>query len=67
MKSVSGKEFCKLLRRRGWWLEGIHSSHHKYRHPDGRLAVIPVHRNEALGVGLQVALMKWTSIDKSEL
>jgi predicted RNA binding protein YcfA (HicA-like mRNA interferase family) len=67
MKAVSGKDFCKLLRKRGWTLIGIHSSHHKYRHPDGRLAVVPVHGSTPLKVGLQLALMKLAGIDKSEL
>lgn len=67
MRAVSGKDFGKLLRRRGWTLIDINSSHHKYRHPDGRLAVVPVHSNTPLKVGLQLALMKLAGIDKSEL
>lgn len=67
MKAASGKDFGKLLRKRGWTRIGIHSSHHKDRHPDGRLAVVPVHGNAPLKTGLPLALMKLAGIDKSEL
>lgn len=31
MKSVSGKEFCKILERNGWKLARINGSHHIYK------------------------------------
>jgi len=33
MKSVSGKEFAKVLERNGWVLLRIQSSHHIYEKP----------------------------------
>ncbi|MBI2673387.1 type II toxin-antitoxin system HicA family toxin, partial [Candidatus Woesearchaeota archaeon] len=49
---ISGKELCKLLEKLGF--ERIHQkgSHIRYRHPDGRITVVPVHGNEDLGQGL---------------
>lgn len=67
MKAISGKRMCQLLRQRGWIRLSIKSSHHKDRHPDGRLAIVPVHGNEPLKIGLQLALMKLAGIRKSEL
>jgi len=49
MKSLSGKEVCKLLERNGWKLRRITGSHHIYTKP-GHVAwvSVPVHRNQAL-------------------
>lgn len=46
MKSVSGKEFAKLLERHGWTLWRIQGSHHIYGKAgiDARLS-IPIHGN----------------------
>ena len=30
----------------------INGSHHRLKHPDGRITTIPVHKNEALPKGL---------------
>jgi predicted RNA binding protein YcfA (HicA-like mRNA interferase family) len=46
MKSVSGKEFAKILERQGWTLLRVQGSHHIYGKTgsDVRLSV-PVHGN----------------------
>lgn len=46
MKSVSGKQLCKVLESRGWLLLRINGSHHIYGRPGAieRLTV-PVHAN----------------------
>jgi YcfA-like protein. len=30
MKSISGKDFCKILEKKGWLLKTIKESHHVY-------------------------------------
>lgn len=68
MKSISGKEFSKLLKKRGWELKRISGSHHiyaKFGNP-ARISV-PVHRNTPLKVGLLRHLMKIASISESDL
>jgi len=49
---ISGKNLCRILEKLGF--EKIHQkgSHVRYKHPDGRLTVVPVHGNEELGKGL---------------
>ena len=49
MKSVSGKEFAKILERQGWRLLRVQGSHHIYGKAgsDIRLSV-PIHGNQAL-------------------
>jgi predicted RNA binding protein YcfA (HicA-like mRNA interferase family) len=68
MKSVSGKEFCRLLEQRGWVLKRINGSHHIYAKAgkSERLSV-PVHGNTALKVGLQKAMMKIAEVTESDL
>ena len=60
MKSVSGKEFAKVLERHGWSLLRIQGSHQIYgkNGTDVRLSV-PVHGNQALKIGLLRHLMRW--------
>ncbi|MFH1116466.1 MAG: type II toxin-antitoxin system HicA family toxin [Pseudomonadota bacterium] len=33
MKTISGKEVCRLLERNGWYLVRVHGSHHLYNKP----------------------------------
>ncbi|MGI8637013.1 MAG: type II toxin-antitoxin system HicA family toxin [Segetibacter sp.] len=34
MKTISGKEFTKILEKKGWSLKRIHGSHFIYSHPN---------------------------------
>ena len=68
MKSVTGKEFCRLLEKRGWQLKRINGSHHIYaRDGDPARISVPVHGNKALKRGLQRHLMRIAGIEESEL
>jgi len=49
---VSGKNFIKFLTKIGFVLVRINGSHHRLKHPDGRITTIPVHRNDELPKGL---------------
>ena len=59
MKSISGKEFCKLLEKHEWKLLRIQGSHHIYGKAgiDIRLSV-PVHGNKSLKTGLLRHMLK---------
>ncbi|HMM79666.1 MAG TPA: type II toxin-antitoxin system HicA family toxin [Pyrinomonadaceae bacterium] len=48
MRTVSGKEFAKIIERHGWNLLRVEGSHHIYGKPGNvaRLSV-PIHRNKA--------------------
>ena len=68
MKTLSGKEFCKLLQAKGWSLARINGSHHIYIKPGSILRIsVPVHGNKSLKSGLQKSLMKSAEIKESEL
>ena len=49
---ISGKAFLKLLQVMGFVVIRINGSHHRLKHPDGRVTTIPVHKNQELPKGL---------------
>jgi len=68
MKTVSGKQFCKILENRGWTLDRMSSSHHLYKRPGTlRHICVPVHGNQDLGKGLQRTLMRQAGLTDADL
>ena len=68
MKQISGKEFVRLVQKRGWMLKRITGSHHiltKQGHQE-RL-VIPVHGNQPLKIGLLKHQMKIAGLAEADL
>ncbi|MGQ0739443.1 MAG: type II toxin-antitoxin system HicA family toxin [Bacteroidota bacterium] len=49
---ISGKDFIKVLEKLGFILVRVNGSHHRLKHPDGRITTIPVHKNDPLPKGL---------------
>lgn len=49
---ISGKDFIRLLEKLGFNVVRINGSHHRMKHPDGRITTIPVHKNDNLPKGL---------------
>lgn len=68
MKSVSGKQLCKVLEGRGWLLLRINGSHHIYGRPGAveRLTV-PVHASQDLKRGLLGHLLKQAGLSETDL
>ncbi|MAM92373.1 MAG: hypothetical protein CMI15_13005 [Opitutaceae bacterium] len=68
MKQISGKDFCKVIEKKGWQLARIWGSHHIFT-MEGRTEgeSIPVHGSKPPKIGLPRVLMKLTDIDESEL
>ena len=50
--SISGKALIKILEREGFQVVRINGSHHRLKHPDGRVTTVPVHKNDILPKGL---------------
>jgi predicted RNA binding protein YcfA (HicA-like mRNA interferase family) len=68
MKTLSGREFARLVERRGWKLLRVNGSHHIY----GKLSSvvrlsIPIHGNHPLKVGLLRHLAKLAEIPDEEI
>jgi predicted RNA binding protein YcfA (HicA-like mRNA interferase family) len=68
MKSVSGKEFAKVLEQHGWSLLRIQGSHHIYGKAGSEVRLsVPIHGNQALKTGLLRHLMKLAGISEDDL
>jgi predicted RNA binding protein YcfA (HicA-like mRNA interferase family) len=68
MKQVSGKEFIRIIQKRGWLLKRITGSYHiltKAGHQER--IVILVHGNQPLKIGLLKHQMKIARISESDL
>ena len=68
MKSVSGREFARLVERRGWQLLRVNGSHHIYG-KDGSVVrlSIPIHGNKPLKRGLLRHLTKIAELSDQDL
>ena len=63
---ISGKELCKILERLGFEKIYGKGSHVRFKHPDGRRTVIPVHGDEELGKGLLNEILKQIQLSREE-
>lgn len=63
---ISGKKLCKILERLGFRKIHGRGSHIRFKHPDGRRTVVPVHGNEDLGKGLLNAILKQIKLGREE-
>jgi predicted RNA binding protein YcfA (HicA-like mRNA interferase family) len=67
MKSISGKEFAKILESRGWVLLRVNGSHHIYGRAGSEVRLsVPVHANKALKTGLLKHLMKLAGLTEDD-
>jgi predicted RNA binding protein YcfA (HicA-like mRNA interferase family) len=67
MKSLSGRDFVRIIERRGWTLLRINGSHHIY----GRIGSIvrlsvPIHGNKPLKTGLLRHLAKLAELSDED-
>lgn len=68
MKSISGKDLCRILEKKGWQLKNIQGSHHVYMTAGRKERIsVPVHGNKDLKIGLLKAVLKIAEINEDEL
>jgi predicted RNA binding protein YcfA (HicA-like mRNA interferase family) len=68
MKSLSGREFARLIERHGWKLLRVHGSHHIYGKTGSVVRLsIPIHGNRPLKTGLLRHLAKLAELPDGEL
>jgi predicted RNA binding protein YcfA (HicA-like mRNA interferase family) len=67
MKSVSGRDFARMVERRGWTLLRISGSHHIYGKAGSTVRLsIPIHGNQPLKIGLLRHLTKLADISDED-
>ena len=64
--TISGKNLCKLLEKLGFEKIYGKGSHVRFKHPDGRRTVVPVHGHEDLGKGLLRHILKQINLSKEK-
>jgi len=68
MKALSGREFARLVERRGWQLLRVAGSHHIYGKPGSVVRLsIPIHGNRPLKLGLLRHLAQLAEISDQEM
>ena len=55
---ISGKKLISILESLGFEVTRINGSHHRLKHPDGRITTVPVHQNQDLPKGLLRKIVK---------
>jgi predicted RNA binding protein YcfA (HicA-like mRNA interferase family) len=68
MKSISGKEFAKILEQNGWQLLRINGSHNIYGKPNNPARIsVPIHGSQALKPGLLRHFLKVANLTDNDL
>lgn len=68
MKPISGKRMCRILKKNGWGLTRIRSSHHAFEKPGNpNVVIVPVHGNKDLKAGTQHGIMKDAGLTEDDL
>jgi predicted RNA binding protein YcfA (HicA-like mRNA interferase family) len=68
VKSVSGRDFSRIVERRGWTLLRISGSHHIYGKSGSIVRPsIPIHGNKPLKTGLLRHLAKLAEISDEDI
>lgn len=62
---LSGAEVVRALERAGFAVVSQRGSHRKLRHPDGRVVIVPMHRE--LASGTLASILRQAGLSPSEL
>jgi predicted RNA binding protein YcfA (HicA-like mRNA interferase family) len=64
---LTGKQLAEILIEKGFSVTRIKGSHHRLRHPDGRVTTVAIHRGEIIGPGLLRQIMRDAKLDRQDL
>ncbi len=68
MKTVSGKQLCKVLEAKGWKLRRVRGSHYIFGYSDNpTILTVPVHGNRDLKKGTLSQLLKDAGLTEDDL
>ena len=62
---LSGAEAVRALERAGFAVVSQRGSHRKLRHPDGRVVIVPMHRE--LASGTLASILRQAGLSQAEL
>jgi predicted RNA binding protein YcfA (HicA-like mRNA interferase family) len=58
LPAITGKSLIAALGKTGFLVVRVKGSHHRLRHGDGRVTVVPVHAGETIGPGLLSKILR---------
>ncbi|WP_438490998.1 type II toxin-antitoxin system HicA family toxin [Paenibacillus sp. IHBB 3054] len=58
MKAYSSRELIKILEEDGWYIIGVHGSHHYFKHPTKPGKVTVPHPRKSFPPKTQVSILK---------
>jgi len=58
----NGNDVVRVLRRNGFLLTGQKGSHQKWRHPDGRQAIVALHGSKPIPLGTLRSIVKGSGL-----
>ena len=61
--ACSAHDVVRVLRRHGFVLLIQRGSHQKWRHPDGRQVIVPMHGNKPIPIGTLKNILKGGGLD----
>ncbi|KAB2911012.1 MAG: type II toxin-antitoxin system HicA family toxin [Hyphomicrobiaceae bacterium] len=63
---LTGGEIVAALGKAGFVVLRIKGSHHRLRHPDGRVTTVPVHGSEIIGPGLLSRILRDCELSRED-
>jgi predicted RNA binding protein YcfA (HicA-like mRNA interferase family) len=68
MKSISGRDFARIIEQRGWTLPRVNGSHHIYGKQGSAVRLsVPIHGSKPLKIGLLRHLTKLAKLSDDDL
>ena len=64
---LTGRAVIAALEKAGFEVVRVRGSHHRLRHSDGRVTVVPVHSGEVIGPGLLASILRDVDISRDAL
>lgn len=65
LPTIKAKEFIKVIKKLGFYLDRQRGSHAVYKHQDGRRVVIPIHSGKDLKPGTLMGMIQDLGIDRT--
>ena len=63
---LTGREVIAALKKAGFEVVRVKGSHHRLRHADGRVTVVPIHAGETMGPGLMASILRDVELNREE-
>jgi predicted RNA binding protein YcfA (HicA-like mRNA interferase family) len=67
LRPLKLRELLRVLSKAGFVFVSQSGSHAKYRHPDGRMTIVPIHAGEVIGRGFLREILKECKMSEEEL